>query len=380
LVAAALRLLLSPLDRRLLALRLPTLTPGRRRLAWSAGAVVLAAVALAAGLGGEVRHQYDRFVADAPTNSVSDPRARLGEVYNSHRIAHWDVAMQAWRTDPWRGVGAGTFDLRWNHDRPYPINVTQAHSLYVETLSELGVVGAVALAALLLGMVVAATTRWRRRPAAAAVLAVIAVWALHAAVDWDWEMPAVTAIPFLLAATAATVPARRANGGRRRAPLVIGVGALALAVVLAVSTIGELRVDQGLRAYDSGECATASGRANQARSLPLTRPEPYALLALCAARAGDAPAAVGFSRRAIAADPLDWEWRYLESLVTGATGGDPRAPLREAVRLNPRGFQPSALMAVVGESDPAQWAARAAAAYVWIHGHAHAAIAPASSP
>jgi hypothetical protein len=37
-------------------------------------------------------------------------------------------------------------------------------------------------------------------------------------------------------------------------------------------------------------------------------------------------------------------------------------------------------MAVVGESDPAQWAARAAAAYVWIHGHAHAAIAPASSP
>ncbi|MEA2124185.1 MAG: hypothetical protein QOI80_967, partial [Solirubrobacteraceae bacterium] len=47
---------------------------------------------------------------------------------------------------------------------------------------------------------------------AAAASAAFVVWAVHAAVDWDWQMPAVTA-PALLLATA-LFPQQR--GPRRR--------------------------------------------------------------------------------------------------------------------------------------------------------------------
>jgi hypothetical protein len=36
---------------------------------------------------------------------------------------------------------------------------------------------------------------------AAAVGGACAVWATHAAVDWDWEMPALTGLALLLGAT-----------------------------------------------------------------------------------------------------------------------------------------------------------------------------------
>ena len=63
-------------------------------------------------------------------------------------------------------------------------SVRDAHSLYLETAAELGLVGLAALLALFGGVVVAA--RRARTPAAAAALA---AWAVHAGVDWDWELP-----------------------------------------------------------------------------------------------------------------------------------------------------------------------------------------------
>ena len=59
----------------------------------------------------------------------------------------------------------------------------------------------VALLALLFGGVAAAGRRLYRRSAAAAAgpLAALLTWALHAGLDWDWEMPALTLIAILLA-------------------------------------------------------------------------------------------------------------------------------------------------------------------------------------
>jgi hypothetical protein len=49
----------------------------------------------------------------------------------------------------------------------------------------------------------AAAVRARRRtgPAAAGAIALLAAFALHASIDWLWEMPAVTLIALLAAAS-----------------------------------------------------------------------------------------------------------------------------------------------------------------------------------
>jgi hypothetical protein len=74
-----------------------------------------------------------------------------------------------------------------------------------------------ALLAVFLGALIVAALRSRLRPRAisrsqaAGVTAACTVWLVHAGVDWDWQMPALTGMALVLAAT--LFPA-----GRRRPP------------------------------------------------------------------------------------------------------------------------------------------------------------------
>jgi hypothetical protein len=375
--AGGLRAVLGLLDARLLEVRLPWARPAgwRRAAGWAAVLFVVAGVAVAAGAPAKVQTQYQRFLADPPTTN-GDVRSRLGSVSNGGRIDHWKVAVSASRDHRWRGVGAGTFDLQWRRHREVPGLVTEAHSLYVETLSELGIAGLIMVAVFVVSLLAAAAMRGQAPPTAAAVAAVGAAWAVHAGIDWDWEVPAVTLVPLALAATAAGVPARPSNGRRRLTPVVVGVSALGLAVLPAVTAIEEVRVDQALGSYQQGRCSTAVPQAEQARSLLGLRPEPTAVLALCAARVGQLADAVELAHVTVTKDPLSWEASYLDALVVGAVGGDPRPGLLAARERDPRGVPPAALLTVLEESPRDLWAQRSAQAFVWIHGRAYSGIRP----
>jgi hypothetical protein len=71
-----------------------------------------------------------------------------------------------------------------------------------------------------------------RRPAYPAALAAFSAWALHAAVDWDWQLPGAT-LPALLAG-AALLP-------RSELRLATGLAAGALLVVAGGALIGAAR-------------------------------------------------------------------------------------------------------------------------------------------
>ena len=60
---------------------------------------------------------------------------------SSLRSAYWSAAAAELRERPVLGSGAGTFHLTWREHRTVDAEVRDAHSLYVETLSELGPVG-----------------------------------------------------------------------------------------------------------------------------------------------------------------------------------------------------------------------------------------------
>jgi O-antigen ligase len=130
----------------------------------------------------------------------------------TNRLKYWDVALHGFADSPLRGTGTRGFATLWLEKRSITETATDAHSLYVETLVELGLVGVVLLAAFLGGAAVAAARVYRSgqrgRTLATGWIAAGAVFLVHAGVDWDWEMPAVTFI-FLALAGASLAAAER---------------------------------------------------------------------------------------------------------------------------------------------------------------------------
>ncbi|MDQ3587041.1 MAG: O-antigen ligase family protein [Actinomycetota bacterium] len=127
---------------------------------------------------------------------------RLAEL-RTNRGAYWEVALEGFAARPLVGGGSGSFRVDWRREREIEESVMEAHSLYIETLAELGLVGTALLAAFLGTGVVGLVRLGRRRPGDPLLLAATAVlvaFAIHAGVDWDWEMPAVTLVALLLLA------------------------------------------------------------------------------------------------------------------------------------------------------------------------------------
>jgi O-antigen ligase len=146
------------------------------------------------------------------TEDIATSGARLGEV-KTYRGPYWKVALNSFSEHPVIGVGSGSYQVEWRRERDTGQFTYNAHSLYFETLAELGLIGGLLLA-LLYGSVGVGLVRGARAaprdPVIAAAAAVAAAFAIHVAVDWDWELPAVT-LPVLLCVAAALAAPRRAD-------------------------------------------------------------------------------------------------------------------------------------------------------------------------
>jgi hypothetical protein len=173
-----------------------------RRLAVAALVGALVAVPVAVGVAGSGGGDQAGFGATT---------SRLGSA-TSNRADYWRVAWDAAGERPVRGLGPGGFGPAWLRERPYDEPAKDAHSLPLETLTELGLVG-LALLLALLGAVAAAARDALRADAAFAAgpAAAAATWLVHACVDWDWEMPALTLIAIACAGALLSAAPRRAG-------------------------------------------------------------------------------------------------------------------------------------------------------------------------
>jgi O-antigen ligase len=175
-------------------LPMPRLPVSRALAVLSVAAVVMvSAIAAVAALEGKPENV-------SPARGANP--ARLASI-DTNRYSYWGVALRSFGDQPLRGIGSGGFYVEWLKERDRVDRSGDAHSLYLETAAELGIVG-VALLALFLGGVIASVVRlYRLNPRAATGLAGgITAWAFHAGLDWDWEMPAATLPALLLAAAA----------------------------------------------------------------------------------------------------------------------------------------------------------------------------------
>ena len=92
------------------------------------------------------------------------------------------------------------------------LKVRDAHGLYVETLAELGPLG-LGLLLVALGVPFVAFWRTTRAPVVAGALGAYAAFVVHAGVDWDWELSAVTLAGLLCGALLVMAARRRRRAG-----------------------------------------------------------------------------------------------------------------------------------------------------------------------
>ncbi len=333
-----------------------------RHAGWWAALLVCAGLALAIAAGAKEK-------TGVP---ITGSAARLTTL-QSNRYDYWHVALEAFAHAPVIGVGAGGWAVWWLEKRPYADGATDAHSLELQTLAELGVIGLALLAVFLASVGFVGRAAWRAdRAAAAGPLAGAMVWFAHSWLDWDWQMPAVTLVAVLLAgmliATAepvagepAGVPAAPPTGvtagprARWRARAIPGLATVLAAVVCAWFGLGvrqaqsqntaEAIIGPSAHPVTAGQAVHVTallreaGTLNPDRQITLDRAK--LLLQLKSppqgtTQRGDRLAAQTMIRRVLAAEPDNLQaW----VLLAQASPHDPaqfRRALAQARRLEPR--------------------------------------------
>lgn len=275
----------------------------------------------------------------------NDLGARLFDFSSSGRIDTWHVAWHEWETHPAIGSGAGTYWQTWAAARPVTSEVQDAHSLYLETLAELGVAGLALLLLLLLVPAIGAVSARRTAIVPAAFGAYVA-WLAHAGIDWDWELLGVT-LPAMLVGVALVAAARRDESPSPVPRWLVPAAAMLLVVpsvfgVLAYAPLGSAR-----DAVDEGREAEAADDARDARRFAPWASAPWLILG--DVQAEDDPAAAQSAyREALERDGSSWElWLALAAI---STGEEQRIALARAAELNPLSPQVSALQDAITPS------------------------------
>jgi hypothetical protein len=287
---------------------------------------VLVTVALGSALvdyGGPVhvaKRAYSSFTAPLPP-ARSDLNGRLLSFSGNGRSQLWGLAWDDAQHHRILGAGAGTYERYFLAHEPRDVSrVRDAHSLYVETLAEVGPVG-LSLLVVLLATPLAALARARRHPVIPAAAGAYVAYLVHAGVDWDWELPAVT-LAGLFCGVAILLAARSSGRRTTLAPWLrwaIAGCAVALAAFGTVGLVGNAALSRSVTEREHGNAAAAATAARRARFLMPWSPTPWDMLGR-AQLAGRLPLAARASfEKAISIDRGDWQlWFDLSRVTNGA--------------------------------------------------------------
>jgi len=310
------------------------LLPGRTVALLSGLVAAMALVVL--GLSGFIGREYSQFTsATGPHAAVT--RDRLTLASGGNRVGLWRIALHAFRARPLLGYGAGSYELYYAEHRTSG-TVIDAHDLYVQTLAEQGIVGFISLATVVFGIVILLARRIRGpdRTAYAALFAVALAWAIHAGVDWDWEMPAVTLWLFIAAGSG--LSAEMESGWHQAPPrtrTAMAVGWLVLAIAPLLIGVSYQRLRGSAAAIAAGNCVRARQEPLSSMSLLAVRPEAYEILGFCDLQIGFPVEGLAAAQKAEQLEANNWNYHYGLAIARAENGLDPRPEAARALALDP---------------------------------------------
>jgi hypothetical protein len=326
--------------------------PGWSRLSQrqSAGilAVALAAVllvAVAVDAPGRASQAWTDF--KTPGGPGGSGTSRLASFSGNQRYQYWSSAAEENRTKPLSGTGSGTFEYWWAQEGDGKGFVRDTHSLYLQTLGELGIVGLVLIGAFLLAVLIGGTHRILRasrrgRPQLAADLAGCVAFCVSATFDWVWQI-AVAPIALLLLSSVLVTASSRSR--RDRSPtlpspvrVVFALVSAALIAAIAIPLSSSTLIRQSQADARSADFAAALHAARSAQNVQPDAATPRLQEALLLETGGDLAAARAAALEAAHREPINWRnWLVLSRIE--AERGQAAAAVRhyrKARSLNPR--------------------------------------------
>ena len=329
--------------------------PGATRsVAIGAGVACLIAVVVGLAAFHPVRKfdDFKRPPADARLSNTDFTKSHLLSANGTGRWQLWSSAKDEWSEHPIAGEGAGSFEAWWAQHRPFGLFVRDAHSLYLQTLGELGLVGFALLALFLGAGFVAGAARLRRsreRATVAALIATLAGFAIGAGIDWMWQLTivalvGVVCVALLTGAATARTPVRAPEPAPARPRRMLALraaaigGCLAVIVAVGLALLTQARLDASESAATRGDSEAAISAAQDARGLAPWATSPYLQLALLEEQAGDLRSAQSWLDDALDRDDRDWRLWLVSARIETKLGSiaQARRSFARARALNPR--------------------------------------------
>jgi hypothetical protein len=309
---------------------------------WATAAVLVLAT-LAGIVASHPVRRFDLFKAPSNLTGSSDfVTQHLLSSSGSGRWQLWSEAVSQFRAHPLNGGGAGSYDFWWLQHRPIPLFSQYAHSLYLEALGELGIIGLLLLAAAVLAAVAGAvrSTLLLRSPEVAGLAACGIAFFAAAAYDWVWQLAgiAVVGVGALGVALGALPSSRTAPWGRldlaRPALALLAVAAIVPQVVVLAA---------GLHLQNSAvAAANANLQREKSEALAAKAVEPwsataYLRLAQVDYEVGKLGSARDLLESAIRRSHDNWEFWWYAAQIDVRQGNvlAAKRELDEAMRLDP---------------------------------------------
>jgi hypothetical protein len=306
----------------------------------AAGAMVLVGLVLVLAGGlfrlgdpvASVHRAFDSFAAPAPANDPVDLNNRYTSFGGNGRVELWSYAWHEVLAHPLLGTGAGSFERDWQLNPNPPFKVRDAHTLYLETLAELGPIGLIVLSIALflpLGIGIAA----RRHSLVPYLAGAYGAFIVQAGIDWEWELGGVS-LTALLIGVLMLASARgevQTTGDRVRVPATL-VAMLAAAVGL-VGLLGNSALSRAQTANANDRYVDARAEARRASTLMPWSARPWIVLGEAQYSGGDRAGALASFRRAVRIDGR--EWTAWIDLAVAAHGSERRHALDRAQALFP---------------------------------------------
>ncbi len=327
-------------------------------LGWSIVSA-LVAVTLVAALLSHPGRQFESFKQRPTVNTLpSDDfaRAHLLSASGSGRWQFWDSSLNQFAANPVLGDGAGSYESWWLQHTDFYYKIKDAHSLYLESLGELGVAGfalvlGIAVGGIGLGVARTRESSGEQRVVLAALTGAFAGYAVAAGIDWMWELSAVTifALVVLGLISIGSAPSRGSlrvadqpsprQERLRKLGLWTGlVAAWFLICAQGIPLLSQLRLKDS-RAYVQGrDYEQAIQAAMDAKNLQPWASSPYLQLALVTEKERLVKQANSWIEKAIDKDPRNWQLWIVDFRIELKLGNEQQAErsLRRAYMLNPQ--------------------------------------------
>lgn len=269
---------------------------------------------------------------------------RLGSL-DSERWDHWRVGVGRFLDRPLAGIGAEQFNVDYLRQRETSVDARYAHSFGIGVLSQLGLVGALLFGVFAVLATLLARPRSGDEPIVGTIrlgaFALWTYWLVHGAVDWFYEIPAVTGPVFAFLGIAAALEPRSTllppPGRWRTVATILGVVACAAALIALASAYLAAREVKVATKVWAADPEAAFDHLERARILNPLSDEPDLYAASIATRLGDRARMRLYFTRTLERNPFNWYARLQLGLTYELEGRrqDAIREVRRAQELNP---------------------------------------------